>query len=96
MVSSADLIGATGPAVSDALPRTTVTITLTNGGSMLWNRDIVSWPELEQRVREVQASPHPPKLVLIGERAVPLGINVDVRTLLRGTDFVEVALRKER
>jgi len=96
-VSSADLIGATGPAVSDAsLPRATVTITLTNGGSILWNRDVVSWPELEQRVRAVKDNRHPPKLVLMGERAVPLGMNVDVRTLLRGTDFIEVALRKER
>lgn len=97
LVSSADLIGATGPAMSDSsLPRTTVTITLTNGGSILWNREVVSWPELEQRVRAVQGHQHPPRIVLTGQRAAPLGLNVDVRTLLRGTDFIEVALQKER
>lgn len=95
-VSATDLIGASGPAVDASLPRATVTITLTNGGGMLWNRDVVSWPELEQRVRAVKDNRQPPKLVLTGERAAPLGLNVDVRTLLRGTDFVEVALQKER
>jgi biopolymer transport protein ExbD len=96
-VSPSDLIEDPGPAMADAsLPRATVTITLTNGGGMLWNRDVVSWLELEQRVRTVKDHRQPPKLVLTGERAAPLGLNVDVRTLLRGTDFIEVALQKER
>ncbi len=76
-------------------PRGYVTILLRQGETVYWNRDVVSWPELERRVQEVKASSPPPKIVLTGERSVPLGLNIDVRTLLQGTDFVEYALHKE-
>ena len=94
LVSSGDLAATTGPAAT-SIPQTHVTLLLTNAGTMYWSREVVAWPELKRRIAEVKAGPHPPRIVLVGERETPLGLNIDVRTLLQGTDFVEVALKKE-
>ena len=94
LVPAVDLATSTGVTVTD-VPRASVTVTLRQGETVYWNRDVVSWPELERRVQEVKASSQPPKIFLTGERSVPLGLNIDVRTLLQGTDFVEFALHKE-
>lgn len=94
LVPAVDLATSTGTTLA-AVPREHVTILLRQGETVYWNRDVVSWTELEQRVQEVKASSQPPKIFLTGERAVPLGLNMDVRTLLQGTDFVEYALYKE-
>lgn len=94
LVSFGDLAATTGPAVT-SVPSEHVSILLTKDGTMYWNREVVSWHELERRIGEVKANRQPPKIVLVGERQVPLGLNIDVRTLLHGTDFVEIALKKE-
>jgi len=94
LVPAVDLATSTGATVTD-VPRTSVSILLRQGETVYWNQDVVSWPELERRVQEVKASSQPPKIFLTGERSVPLGLNMDVRTLLQGTDFVEYALHKE-
>ena len=94
LVPAVDLATSTGATVTD-VPRTSVSILLRQGETVYWNQDVVSWPELERRVQEVKASHQPPKIFLTGERSVPLGLNMDVRTLLQGTDFVEYALHKE-
>ena len=94
LVPAVDLATSTGATVTD-VPRASVTILLRQGETVYWNRDVVSWPELERRVQEVKANRQPPKIFLTGERSVPLGLNMDVRTLLQGTDFVEYALHKE-
>ena len=94
LVPAVDLAMSTGATVTD-VPRVSVTILLRQGEMVYWNQDVVPWPELERRVQEVKASSQPPKIFLTGERSVPLGLNLDVRTLLQGTDFVEYALHKE-
>lgn len=94
LVSSADLTSSNGPSLQ-AVPRHRVTITLAKGGTLYWNRDAVSWAELKERIRSAKQTSPPPKIFLIGDREVPLGLNIDVRTLLRDTDFVEVAVEKE-
>lgn len=94
LVPAVDLATSTGTTLA-AVPRESVTILLRQGETVSWNQDVVSWSELERRVQEVKASRQPPKLFLTGERSVPLGLNLDVRTLLQGTDFVEFALQKE-
>ena len=94
LVPAVDLATSTGTTLAP-VPREYVTILLRQGETVYWNRDVVSWPELERRVQEVKASRQPPKIFLTGERLVPLGLNIDVRTLLQGTDFVEYALHKE-
>jgi|RhiMetdeSRZDD1v2_1073273.scaffolds.fasta_scaffold31161_7 biopolymer transport protein ExbD len=94
LVPAVDLATSTGTTLT-AVPREYVTILLRQGETVYWNRDVVSWSELERRVQEVKASSQPPKIFLTGERFVPLGLNIDVRTLLQGTDFVEYALHKE-
>ena len=93
LVPAVDLATSTGTTLA-AVPRESVTILLRQGETVYWNRDVVSWSELERRVQEVKASRQPPKIFLTGERSVPLGLNIDVRTLLQGTDFVEYALHK--
>jgi biopolymer transport protein ExbD len=96
LVSPPDLIGSTGPAVSEALlPRATVTITLTNGGGILWDREVITLSELELRVRAVKDHHPQPQVFLLGEYGVQLGVNIKVRSLLRGLTFTEAALRKE-
>jgi len=94
LVPAVDLATSTGTTLA-VVPRESVTILLRQGETVYWNRDVVSWSELERRVQEVKASRQPPKIFLTGERSVPLGLNIDVRTLLQGTDFVEFALHKE-
>ena len=94
LVPAVDLATATGTTLA-VVPRESVTILLRQGETVYWNQDVVSWSELERRVQEVKASSQPPKIFLTGERSVPLGLNIDVRTLLRGTDFIEFALHKE-
>lgn len=94
LVPAVDLTTSTGTTLA-AVPRESVTILLRQGETVYWNRDVVSWVELQRRVQEAKASSQPPKIFLSGERSVPLGLNIDVRTLLQGTDFVEFALHKE-
>jgi biopolymer transport protein ExbD len=94
LVPAVDLATSTGTTLA-AVPRESVTILLRQGETVYWNREVVSWSELERRVQEVKASGQPPKIFLTGERSVPLGLNIDVRTLLQGTDFIEFALQKE-
>jgi biopolymer transport protein ExbD len=94
LVPAVDLATSTSTTLA-AVPRAYVTILLRQGGAVYWNREAVSWPELARRVQELKASSQPPKIVLTGERSVPLGLNIDVRTLLQGTDFVEYAQHKE-
>lgn len=94
VVPSADVAATTGQALS-SVPHGRVTILLGQTGTVYWDQTIVTWAELERRIGEVKESPQPPKIVLMGERMVPLGLNIDVRTLLHGTDFVEVAMNKE-
>ena len=94
LVPAVDLATSTGTTLA-AVPRESVTILLRQGETVYWNRDVVSWSELQRRVQEAKASSQPPKIFLTGERSVPLGVNIDVRTLLQGTDFVEFALHKE-
>ena len=94
LVPAVDLATSTGTTLA-AVPRESVMILLRQGETVYWNQDVVSWSELERRVQEVKASRQPPKIFLTGERSVPLGLNIDVRTLLQGTDFIEFALHKE-
>ncbi|HEY5865896.1 MAG TPA: biopolymer transporter ExbD [Candidatus Tectomicrobia bacterium] len=94
LVPTVDLATSTGTTLA-AVPRESVTILLRQGETVYWNRDEVSWSELQRRVQEAKTSSQPPKIFLTGERSVPLGLNIDVRTLLQGTDFVEFALHKE-
>jgi biopolymer transport protein ExbD len=68
---------------------------LREDGAIYWNQEAVTWPELERRIQTVKESLQPPRVFLMGERSVRLGVNLDVRGLLRGTDFVEVALKKD-
>jgi hypothetical protein len=68
-----------------------VTILLRQGDGV---PDAASWPNWAAH-SGVKTSSQPPKIFLTGERSVPLGLNIDVRTLLQGTDFVEYALHKE-
>ena len=94
LIPSTELATSTGAALS-SMPREPVTILLRDGGSVYWNQEAIPWSELELRVQRVKENSRPPKLFLVGERSAPLGLNIDVRTLLQGTDFVEVALQKE-
>jgi len=93
-VSTGDLVASTGAPVASEL-REQVTILLSNTETIHWNRDVISWAELERRIQDVKESRQPPKLFLAGERHVPLGLNIDVRTLLQGADYTEIALKKE-
>jgi len=94
LVPSMDLATSTGSELS-AVPREHVTIMLRTDG-IYWNQEVIPWLELERRIKEVKESSNPPpKIFLMGERTVPLGLNIDVRSLLRGTDFIEIALLKK-
>lgn len=94
LVPSAYLATSAGSTLS-TVPREHVTILLREGGIVSWNQEVISWSELERRIHEIKERSQPPKIFLVGERAIPLGLNIDVRGLLQGTDFVEVALQKE-
>jgi biopolymer transport protein ExbD len=94
MVPTVDLATTTGPAVS-SVPGERVAILLGHDGTVYWNREVVAWAELTQRIQAVKAHTHAPKIFLMGERQAPLGLNIDVRTLLQGTDFLELAMPRE-
>ncbi len=94
MISSTDLISSTGPSV-DSAPRETLTIMLQADGTILLNRETISLENLKLLLERLKNVEKKPKIYLTGDRSAQLGLNIEIRGLLSGIDFTEIALQKE-